>query len=323
MKAVWLEGGAVSLVERPEPQPGPGEALLRVLRAGICSTDLQLQAGYMGFAGVPGHEFVAVIERCPGAPEREGQRVVGEINAVPPGCDCEACGRGLPSHCARRSVLGILGRDGAFAERCCLPLANCLPVPEAIGDDRAVFTEPVAAAYQITEQLPVEGRRALVLGAGGKLGSLCARVLAARGARVDVLGRREAALAPLLSDGFARAEGEPAPRYELVVEATSDPAMLAEALRWTRPRGAVVIKTTAARSAELDLSLAVINELTLVGSRCGPFAPALAALAASDLAPERTIGARFPLAQAEAAFAAAADPADPARRKVILEIADV
>ena len=298
------------------PRPAEGEALVRVLLAGICDTDLQLAAGYMGFQGIPGHEFVGRVESAPSAPELVGHAVVGEINAS---CrDCDACRSGHDRHCPRRTVLGILGRDGAFAEFLALPAVNLHRVGE-MPIERAVFVEPVAAALAILEQVQVSGRRALVLGCG-KLGALCARALALGGAVVAVAGRNRASTRPLAGEGFSGREPdeEPRPEYDVVVEATGSSDGFPAALRWVRPRGTIVLKTTTAEAAPISLAPVVIDELTIVGSRCGRFPPAIEALAAGKILPERTIIARYSLDQVETAFAAARHPSDPGRRKIVL-----
>jgi threonine dehydrogenase-like Zn-dependent dehydrogenase len=310
-------GGALTIEDRPEPAPLEGEAVVQLLRAGVCDTDLQLAAGYMGFQGTPGHEFVGRILRADAAPDRAGQLVAGEINY---GCGrCESCATDGGRHCSTRSVLGILNLDGAFAEQLRLPLANLHPLPEDVPIDRLVFTEPLAAAYEIPAQIEVAGVRTLVLG-GGKLGGLCARVLTLEGADVTVRGRTPGALALLAADGLnTTVEGEPDRSYDMVVEATGTPEGIEAAFGWVRPRGTVVLKSTCAGQKPINLAPVVIDELLVVGSRCGPFAPAIAALAEGTIAPENTIGARFPLEQLADAFEAARAPADPAKRKVVID----
>ncbi len=306
MLALVLEPGREAAVrDVPAPTPAPGEVSVRVLRAGVCATDLALARGYMGFQGIPGHEFVGVAE---GGALR-GRRVVGEINA---GCGaCPCCARGDPRHCARRSVLGILARPGAFAERLTLPEANLCAVPDEVATDEAVFVEPLAAALAIPAEVSLAGvARALVVG-DGRLGLLCAQALAQAGVpRVALLGRHpeRAALAPgcehrgdALHEALAAGE-----RWPLVVEASGRPELLASALRLVRPRGTLVLKTTAERPATLDLAPLVVDEIRLVGSRCGRFAAALEALRARRVRVQGLIAARYPLAEAPAALAHAA-----------------
>ena len=261
----------------------------------MCGTDLALARGYMGFEGVPGHEFVGVALDGP----LEGRRVVGDINAA---CgECARCGAGDPHHCPRRTVLGIVGRPGAFAEELALPTRNLLAVPDGLPDDAAVFVEPLAAAFEIAEQVELlPGMRALVAG-DGRLGLLCAHVLAGAGLDVTVDGRHPARAA-LLPEGARHAvglleEGAPAPsdRCELVVEATGDPGVLQRALAATAPRGTLVLKTTAERAAPLDLAPLVVDEIRMVGSRCGPYDVALAALAEGRVPVAAMVAGRYPL----------------------------
>lgn len=274
--------------------------------AGVCATDLALLAGYMGFRGVPGHEFVGVSTTGP----LTGQRVVGEINAA---CgECEFCQGPIgPRHCPSRTVLGILNHGGAFAEELVLPTDNLLPVPDAVSDEAATFTEPVAAAFEILEQIQPEGRAAVV--GDGRLGLICALVLSDH-CEVEVIGRHPERAA--LFDGKLRWVTPPeGARYDLLVEATGRPQMIQEVLSWVRPRGTVVLKTTAERPAPLDLSLLVVNELTLLGSRCGPFAPALEWLSVHGGLVERMVEERLPLDRAEEAMALARG-----RLKVLVDV---
>ncbi len=316
MRALVLADGHPSLRDdHPEPRRAPGEARVAVRLAGICDTDLQLARGYLAFRGVPGHEFVGIVEEADDD-TWIGARVVGEINA---GCGtCERCRRGDPRHCAARTVLGIDGRDGAFAERLVLPEANLHRVPASISDEAAVFAEPLAAACRVVAQRPVAaGERAVVLG-DGKLGLLIAAVLGHAGAEVRLAGHHPAKLA------LARAWGVegvleddlPADRgADLVVDATGSARGLEAALRLVRPEGTVVLKTTIAGEHRGSLAPVVIDEITVVGSRCGPFPPALALLAdgVPDVAP--LVEAIHPLADGVAAMDAAARPG---ARKVLL-----
>lgn len=309
MRALWLEAQTIRLRDDlPWPDPAPGEALVRVIEAGICNTDLELARGYYPFTGIPGHEFVGRVEASPGAERWRGRRVVGEINAS---CGaCRACAAGRRTHCERRTVLGIRGRHGAFAECLVLPVANLHEVPERVPDDAAVFTEPLAAALEIQEQVGVgPGQRVVVIG-DGKLGNLVAQTLALTGCALSVIGRHQAKLALLGARGIATAlaadlaEGQ----ADVAVECTGNDEGLELARRAVRPRGTIVLKSTYRGRASLDASRVVVDEITLVGSRCGPFAPALALLAEGrvDVAP--LVHARFPLPDAVAAFAEAARP---------------
>ncbi|HEY8233073.1 MAG TPA: alcohol dehydrogenase catalytic domain-containing protein [Vicinamibacteria bacterium] len=309
MRGLWLEAQALRLRDDlPAPAPAPFEALVRVSLAGICNTDLELAQGYYPYAGVPGHEFVGRVEEAPGGPEWVGRRVVGEINAA---CGaCATCRVGRRSHCERRNVLGIVGRDGAFATHLSLPLANLLAVPDELPDEVAVFTEPLAAALEIQEQLPVApDDRVVVIGAG-KLGHLVAQTLALTGCRLQVVGRSPRPLELLAARGIAVATADAIePRSaDLAVECTGQPDGLELARRAVRPRGTIVLKSTYHGPALVDLSRFVVDEITLVGSRCGPFAPALELLAAGRVDPRALLEARYPLSEALAAFEHAARP---------------
>ncbi|HET7291307.1 MAG TPA: alcohol dehydrogenase catalytic domain-containing protein [Vicinamibacteria bacterium] len=311
MRAVWLRGGALTLADAPEPEPPPGEALVRVLLAGVCRTDLELVHGYRALDGIPGHEFVGRVEASPSAPEWVGRRVVGEINASCGGC--AACRAGRRSHCERRTVLGIRGRHGAFAERLSLPVANLHAVPDRLSDEEAVFTEPLAAALEVQQQVPVEtGDRVVVVG-DGKLGQLVGQTLAATGCSLTVVGRHDAKLSLLAGRGIRAVDARsgslpPGRSADLVVECTGNQEGVSLALRLVRPRGTVVLKSTYHGHAQLDLSAVVVDEVTLVGSRCGPFAPALDLLARGAVDVRRLVHARYRLADALAAFDHAARP---------------
>ncbi|MGE0709874.1 MAG: alcohol dehydrogenase catalytic domain-containing protein [Planctomycetota bacterium] len=309
MRALVWDGARLELrPDHPRPALPEGWARLRLRCAGICSTDQQILQGYMGFRGVPGHELVAEVSEGPAA--WLGRRVTVEINFA---CGaCPACARGLGRHCPRRTVLGILGQDGAFAEELVAPLANLHAVPDHVPDEEAVFTEPLAAAFEVLEQVHVPpGSRALVLG-DGKLGQLCARVLALSGARVRLAGRHADKLALAAAAGLETAlaaELEPAPEWDLVVEATGSPAGLRQAMELVRPRGTLVLKSTVAADHALSLAPLVINEVTVIGSRCGPFAPALRALAEGRVPSLGClVHGDFPLEQGAAAFARAREP---------------
>jgi len=307
MLALWLDDRRLRLRDDvPVPEAPAGEALVRVLRAGICNTDLELVRGYYPYTGVPGHEFVGVVERAP--PQLVGRRVVGEINAVCGSCD--ACRAGRRTHCERRSVLGIVRRHGSFAQYLTLPLENLHLVPEGVATDVAVFTEPLAAALEVQQQVSIgAGDRVLVVG-DGKLGQLIARTLALTGCELVVVGRHEAKLALLhrLGIGTATPDGVRRAAFDVTVECTGNPEGFTLALGAVRPRGTVVLKSTYAGKPTLDAAAIVVNEVTLVGSRCGPFAPALALLAAGrvDVAP--LVHARYPLRDALAAFEHAQRP---------------
>ncbi|HWQ53083.1 MAG TPA: alcohol dehydrogenase catalytic domain-containing protein [Bryobacteraceae bacterium] len=305
MLAVHLENGRVETREVSVPERAPGYALIRLRCAGICNTDLELQRGYYGFAGIPGHEFVGdVMEADDGA--LVGRRVVGEINLV---CGaCEWCRRGLGRHCAARTVLGIVGHPGAFAEYFTLPERNLHVLDDALPDDRAVFTEPVAASCEILDQVTIPpGTEVAVLG-DGKLGLLVAQVLDAAGLKVRLFGRHPEKLRIAAAAGVAtEVAGSPrSAEYDWVVEATGSPDGLQQAVAMVRPRGTIILKSTVHGKVPLDSAPVIVNEITLVGSRCGRFEPALDLLRRGALRVQEMITARFPLADAAAAFDCAA-----------------
>jgi threonine dehydrogenase-like Zn-dependent dehydrogenase len=306
MWCVWLEEGKLSVREIDVPRPAPGESLIQVERAGICNTDLELVAGYYPYCGVLGHEFVGRVEEGPR--ELVGKRVVGEINAV---CgDCRFCREGIPTHCERRTVLGIVDRHGAFAEYLVLPSENLHVVPEDVSDDVATFTEPLAAALEIQQQVAIEpGHRVLVVGTG-KLGQLIARSLHRRGCRLEALGRRESSLQRLRDRGISTIDQTELQNrtYDIAVECTGNPEGFELARRALRPRGTLVMKSTYAGDLTLDAALVVVDELRLIGSRCGPFAPALALLASREVVVDDLIEAHYPIEGALEAFAHAAQP---------------
>jgi threonine dehydrogenase-like Zn-dependent dehydrogenase len=309
MRGLWLEGQTIRLRDDlPRPEPGPGEARVRILMAGICNTDLELVRGYYPFTGIPGHEFVGRVEAAPGAEQWEGRRVVGEINA--PCGACAACAADRRSHCERRTVLGIRGRDGAFAESLTLPQANLHQVPDVLPDEAAVFTEPLAAALEIQQQVRIGPPDRVVVVGDGKLGNLVAQTLALTGCALTVIGRHPGKLALLAARGIAtRLEGElPPGQADVAVECTGNAEGLEGARSAVRPRGTIVLKSTYRGRASLDISRIVVDEITLVGSRCGPFAPALALLTEGRVDVRPLIYARFPLREAVPAFAEAARP---------------
>ena len=314
MKGLWLEDGNLRLAEDlPRPEPAAGETLIRLRQAGICNTDLEMVRGYYPFAGVLGHEFVGVVEQAPpGDEDLLRRRVVGEINAV---CGrCAACEAGRSNHCAKRTVLGIVGRNGAFAEYLTLPGSNLHVVPTNVPDEAAVFTEPLAAALQIREQIDI-GRadRVLVVG-DGKLGQLIARTLALTGAESTVAGRHDDKLELLTALGIdtVRVTGTDAARalgdFDVAVECTGNPAGFEMARRALRPRGTLVLKSTYADRLTIDASRLVVDEITLVGSRCGPFEPALKLLASGAIRVDDLIAGNYPLADGLSAFEHARRP---------------
>lgn len=289
----------------PVPERLPGEALLRVRVAGICATDLELIRGYMDFEGVLGHEFVAEVVEAD-TPALVGRRVVGEINC--PCRECPTCAEGLQNHCPGRTVLGILERDGTFADYTTLPEACLHQIPEELDERVAVFAEPLAAALQVLGQVPVDGETTVCVLGDGKLGMLVAQVLHTTGCRLTVLGHHEEKLDILRARGIAASLAEEAPgvRYQVVVDATGLPEGLGQALGLVAPRGTVVLKTTVAGETTLTLAPVVIDEVTVVGSRCGPLDKAVEWLAAGRVEVEPLIEAAYPLSEGIEAFGHAA-----------------
>ena len=306
MRALWLEDRRLRFRDDvPRPVPAPGEARIRVRVAGICNTDLELVRGYYPFTGVPGHEFVGEVEEAHSAPEWVGKRVVGEINAA---CGrCQACARGERTHCERRTVLGIKGRDGALAEHLVLPVENLHAVPDGVPDEVAVFTEPLAAALRVTEQVALSPEVRVVVLGDGKLAQLVGQALAPQ-CSLLVIGRHPEKLGHLARRGIATSVGPPKGLrpVDVVVECTGQPGGFALARELVRPRGTLVLKSTYHGDTTLNLSSVVVDEVSLIGSRCGPFAPALARLSAGSVEVAPLVQARFPIARAEDAFAEAA-----------------
>jgi alcohol dehydrogenase len=311
MRAVYFEDGAVTVRDVAKPRLKPGFALIRTRLAGVCNTDLELLGGYYGFKGIPGHEFVGEVVECA---ERRwiGKRVVGEINLA---CGaCQACAQGLGRHCARRSVLGILKHPGAFAEFLTLPLENLLPVPAEMVDEYAVFAEPVAAACEILEQLPLGGQEEVAVLGDGKLGLLIAQVLTLSGCKVTAFGRNRAKLDILRPLGIktvlVRRDSPklPVAAFPFVVEATGAAEGLDAAIGMTQPRGTVIMKSTVRNRAVIDTARIIVNEITLVGSRCGRFAPAMKLIRSGELNLGAMIDAWVPLDHAEVALALAREP---------------
>lgn len=293
----------------PTPPP-PGETLVRVRLAGICNTDLELARGYMAFRGVLGHEFVGQVVQGPD-PAWVGLRVVGDINAACYAASCDACRAGRHTHCPNRTTLGIYRRDGALADYLLLPQANLYVVPDAIPDEMAVFAEPLAAACEIVEQVKLSPTDRVVVLGDGKLGLLVAAVLRLTGCDLTLLGRHAEKLAIAESWGVpVRLASEPLPlqRADVAVECTGSPTGFVEALRLLRPRGTLVLKSTYHGELSVDMSGLVIDEITVIGSRCGPFAPALRLMATGLVDPRPLISAILPLDEAEVAFSRAAAP---------------
>jgi threonine dehydrogenase-like Zn-dependent dehydrogenase len=303
VKGLWLEDSQITYrTDLPMPEPGPGEAVIKTSLAGICSTDLEMTRGYTDFTGVPGHEFVGVVHQAPQDPGLEGQRVVGEINIV---CgECFHCRNGRASHCLNRTALGIHDRNGVFAEYFTLPLENIHPLPDVVPDTWAVFTEPLAAALQIHHQVHVHpGDRVLVVGAG-RLGQLAAQTLKLTGCDLRVVARHESQRKILVSQGIPVLPEEevPAGTEDLVVDATGSPSGFAVSRRAVRSRGTLVMKSTYADELTWDASGLVVDEINLVGSRCGPFPPAIRLLAYKQVNPGLLLDAVYPLEEGLAAL---------------------
>ncbi|MDQ3908271.1 MAG: alcohol dehydrogenase catalytic domain-containing protein [Acidobacteriota bacterium] len=315
MKALRYENDSLRLADVAPPR-GEGEALVRVTLSGVCNTDLEIARGYAGFQGTLGHEFVGVCEEAPGAEGLIGRRVVGEINA---GCGrCALCLAGDPRHCPNRTVLGIVGRDGAHAEFLRLPAVNLLAVPDEVPDERAVFTEPLAAACGILERVSVgAGERVAVVG-DGKLGLLCAQALRAlTGAEITLVGKHDSKLAVARRRGVETVrldqlddekDSRAAARaFDVVVEASGAASGFALALSLLRPRGTLVLKSTFHGATSFDSARVVVDEISVVGSRCGRFAPALELLKEDRVDVESLVSEVRPLAEGVAAMARASE----------------
>jgi alcohol dehydrogenase len=319
MLAAITRRNRIALVQKPQPRLRPGWALVRVRLAGICNTDIEILRGYHNFHGTLGHEFVGDVVRVASAKDRSwiGRRVVGEINVACAGLGvrrlCSYCRRGIPTHCARRRVLGILGHDGAFAEFLALPVVNLHPVHAGIPDEAAVFTEPLAAACEILEQISVQAHReACVLG-DGKLAQLIARALRTAGLHVVMIGKhasklRLARLADIERAHFGGRISRRANAFTLVMEATGSPSGLAMAQRITAPRGTLVLKSTFHGAASVETWPLVVKEITAIGSRCGPFPPALALLRSGRIDPRPLLSRVFDLKEAPEAIRYAQKP---------------
>lgn len=309
MHGLWLQDLKLSYrTDLPRPVPPAGWALVQLRLAGICSTDLEMVKGYYPFTGIPGHEFVGQVVEVGSSADHAwvGTRVVGEINFV---CgECAACRAGRTSHCERRAVLGIFAANGVFAEYALLPVSNLHAVPDSVSDEQAVFTEPLAASLEILEQGAVHpGDRVLVVGAG-RMGLLIAQVLALAGCDLQVVARREGPRRLLAKWGIQTIAPDevPAKSFDAVVEASGSPDGFDLARTALRPRGTLVLKSTYAGSISINLSSIVVDEVTILGSRCGPFDPALRLLASQRVDPMPLIAGRYSLAQGVDAFEHAA-----------------
>jgi len=307
MLSVCLENGAISVRKKAQPRRPEGFALIRLLYGGICNTDLELERGYYGFRGIPGHEFVGEVVD---SDDRRwiGERVVGEINLA---CGkCVWCARGLGRHCPTRKVLGIVKQPGAFREFLTLPERNLHRVPSEIPSEQAVFVEPLAAACEILDQVSIKAGTPVAVLGDGKLGLLVSQVLKAHGAEVHQYGRHKDKLriAELAGVSTEVAKKLPVAKYEFVVEATGSSEGLRQAVQMTQPRGTVVMKSTVHGMVSLDSAPVIVNEITLVGSRCGRFEPALRLLKSRKVRVDAMISEVLPLKNAARAFKDAAKP---------------
>lgn len=305
MKALWLENNRISLNDALQPRK-PDEALIKVRKAGICSTDLELVKGYYPYTGILGHEFVGEVVEA-GDASWIGQRVVGEINVV---CNqCEQCLNGRPTHCENRTVLGIVNRDGTFAEFTTLPIANLHRVPDSVPDEMAVFTEPLAAALEIQQQIQIKPTDRVLLVGAGRLGQLIAQTLALTGCDLRVVARHAHQQSLLKARGIRIiSEDEIQPwRWAVVVEATGSPSGFSLARKAIRPRGTLVMKSTYKGEMSVNFSSIVVDEINIIGSRCGPFEPALRLMESRQVEPTVLIAAEYKLDEALKAFERAAE----------------
>jgi len=295
----------LAFAKRPDPPASGGDTLLKIRQAGICSTDLEICRGYMNYRGVLGHEFVADVVSSPDK-DLVGQRVCGEINIV---CGrCDLCLSGLSNHCRNRSVLGILNHDGVFADFARLPAVNLHVLPKSIDDDAAVFVEPLAAAFQVLKQINLGDRKWVTVLGDGRLGLLVAQVLRNAGCPVRVIGKHADKLA--LCEKWSirsRSIADIIPRHDqdVVVDCTGSAAGFETAMAMVRPRGTIVLKSTVAQGKPLNLAPLVIDEINVIGSRCGPFRQAIAALAAKEIDILSLIHRRMKLEQGVEAMAVA------------------
>ena len=308
MRGLVLAHGLSLQTDRPKPAPRPQEAIIQVLQAGICSTDLHLVKGYMDFQGVLGHEFVGVVDHAPGHSSLVGKRVVGEINAA---CRvCPTCQNGRPTHCPNRTTLGIMGRDGAFADYLSLPVDNLYLVPDGMTNEQAVFIEPLAAACEIPQLVAIKPTDRIIIIGDGKLGLLCAQVLALTGGQITLLGRHCENHAWLAPKGIAVTSEirDIPPGADIIVEATGSPQGLTMATTLIRPRGTIVLKSTYHGEILVNMTELVIHEISVIGSRCGPFAPALRLLGSGMIDVEPLIHSRFSMTDGIKAIEQAAQP---------------
>jgi threonine dehydrogenase-like Zn-dependent dehydrogenase len=306
MRALVFDRNLSFRADYTDPVAPAGESIVRVSVAGVCGTDLEIARGYMQYRGVPGHEFAGRVVESQN-PSLRGKRVVGEINA---GCGrCPMCDSGLARHCPTRTVLGILGRDGAFAELLRLPDLNLIPISDSISDDAAVFVEPLAAAYEIFEQVHLARNQTIVVIGDGRLGALVALALKSEQYQPLVAGHHREKLARLAELGLNTVdEASLLDKFEVVIDCSGSESGFRRAVELVRPRGKIILKSTAAAAAEINLAPIVVNEISVIGSRCGRFQPALDALAAGRIDPRPLIDGSFALDDGLAAFEAAKNP---------------
>lgn len=308
MQALWLENHVLTYrAAVPDPQLRPGEALIKIRLAGICGTDLELLRGYYPYSGIPGHEFVGEVVASPD-PEWVGERVVGEIN-VPCG-ECSECKAGRLNHCVNRIALGIRDYPGAFADFLTLPLVNLHQIPAVVPDEAAIFIEPLAAALEIQQQVMVCPNMRVLLIGSGRLGILIAQTLANTGCDLLVTARHDRVRKILAANQIQAIYPEEAPLHQMdiVVDASGSPQGFSLALKTVHPGGTIILKSTYAGVVDANLSTLVVDEITLIGSRCGPFGPAIRLLASDKVDPRPMIDAHFPLCDGLTAFENASKP---------------
>jgi len=307
MKATYFDGKQIILDEN-FPDPPSDETLVRVNLAGICGTDLEILDGYMEYTGILGHEFVGTVEKSRN-PMMVGKRVVGEINA---GCGkCDSCMSGMQRHCPSRTVLGILKRDGAFAEFLSLPEKNLHVIPDSISNEQAVFVEPLAAAFEIKEQVSLKPEWNVAVVGDGRLAQLIIQVIKLTCSNITCFGKHESKLEGLVQSGIKikiGIESTDEKLFDLVVEATGSNSGFVDTMKLVKPRGIVILKSTIASRENLDLTPTIINEITLIGSRCGLFKPAIDALASGIISVNSMIDSTFPLEKFEDAIVHAKKP---------------
>ncbi len=292
MRALVYNGKLRYVTDYPVPEPRKDEALIRITCAGICNTDIEITRGYMGFKGILGHEFVGIVEKC-GDRNLVGKRVVGEINI---GCGrCSLCRNRMQNHCNNRSVPGIFNRDGVFAEYTTLPVRNLHRIPDSVSDEEAVFVEPLAAAYEILEQIKISVSDIICVLGDGKLGLLVAQVVAATGSSLIAAGNHREKLSILKNKGIKTRLGSDLGRgvFDIVIDCTGSPSGMKTALGLVKPKGKIVLKTTTAERGQVDLNQIVINEISLIGSRCGPFPAAIKAIKARQIDLHPLISSEF------------------------------